>query len=133
MVHARRRCPTGVAGGASSSGHLLGVRGAGGVGAAAVEAVDDVAGDLFPLGVVVGVGGDLDGLGGVGQRQLVPVVYVDQALVEGGGGVLGVLQLLRGAPAGGRALLEQAHRVVVVGVAEVADVLQLRLLHGGGD
>src|SRR5690606_13837903 len=94
-----------------------------GVGAGAVDGVDDVAGLGFVLGVVVGVGGDLDLLGGLGQGHVLPAVDLDQALEELGGGVVGVLDLLDGAPpAGGRALLEQAEGVVVVVGAEVADV-----------
>src|SRR5689334_3533131 len=110
---------------------LLGLVGELGVGAVAVEAADDVAGLLFPLGVGVGVGGDLDGLGGVGDAHVLPAADAGEALVEGGRGVDRVVDFLGGAPAGGGALLEQAEGVVVVGGAEVAEVLQLGFLHGG--
>ena len=52
--------------------------------------------------------------------------------VELGGGVDGVYELSRGAPALGRSLLEQAEAVVVVVGAQIAEVGQRGLLHGRG-
>ena len=57
------------------------------VGQVAAEQVGDVAGDVFPLGVGVGVARALDGLGGLGERHLRPAGDVEQA------GVAGVLGL----------------------------------------
>ncbi len=80
---------------------------------------DDGGGEGFPVGVGVGVRRALDGLGGDRERQRCPPRYGDEVVVELGGGVDGVEDLLGGAPAGGRPLLEQAEGVAVP-VCEVA-------------
>src|SRR5688572_23360666 len=116
---AKARNPLWVSG-PSGVGWLAQVLGRLGVWAGAVEGVDDVAGLRFVLGVVVRVGRDLDLLCGLGQRQVLPAVDVEQAAVAGRaleerlGRVLRVGDLLDRAPARGRALLEQALGVMVV-------------------
>ena len=85
--------------------------------------LDEVGGLGVPLGIAVAERGDLDGLGGVGQRLVLPVGLLGEFGQERLGGVVRVGQLLRAAPARGRALLEQAEGVVVVGGAEVAVVV----------
>ena len=76
------------------------------------------------LGVRLGEAGALDGLGGLGDRQVLVAGDLDQVVVERAGRVHRVLHLLGRAPALRRALLEQAERVAVA----VLDVDELRLL-----
>ena len=81
---------------------------------------DDLVCELLVLRVCVRCTGMLDGLGGVVEAHLLPTVDGHQVLVELRGCVGGVHDLLRGAPALGRALLEQA-QAVAVAVVEIAE------------
>lgn len=83
------------------------------------------------LGVGLRVGGALDLLRRVGQGHRL-VVKGLQLLEEAVGGIDRILDLLLGAPAHGRALLEQAARIRA-GVVAVVDVGELGFLHRGGD
>ena len=110
---------------------------AGDVGQVAAEDVGDVAGDVLPLGVGVGEPGALHGLGGLGQRHLLPAGDVEQPGVagvlgsaeEGLGRQGGVGDLGAAAPASRGTLLEQAAGVAVTAV----EVDQLGLLDRRGD
>ena len=107
------------------------------VGQVAAEQVGDVAGDRLPLGVGVGVARALDGLGGLGERHLLPAGDVEQAGVAGVLGLAeerprgehGVGDLGAAPPAGRGSLLEQAAGVAVA----AGEVDQLGLLDRGGD
>ena len=85
------------------------------------------------LMLVVGepVGAALHPLGGLIDRHRLPVVHLDQFVVEGTAGMHRVHDLLRFAPILGRALLEEPQRVPVA----VLDVVEARLLphRGVGD
>ena len=118
-------------------GHVRGGAVVGKVGQVAAEQVGDVAGDVLPLGVGVGVAGALHGLRGLGEGHALPAGDVEQAGVPG---VLGLAEERAGGeyrggdlgsapPPGGRTLLEQAEGVTVAAV----EVDQLGLLDGRGD
>ncbi len=83
----------------------------------------------LPLGVGVRVSGALHGLGGLGDRHLLPPLDLQQPLVEARGGVDRVADLLGGAPALAGPLLEQAQRIPV----PVRQVTQPGFLDGSGE
>src|SRR5262249_11112549 len=93
-----------------------------------VEGVDDLGGRAFVGGEGVGVGRDLYGLGGVGQRHGVPAGDAGEGLQEQVGRRFGVHQVLGVAPVG--ALLEQSDAVVVRALAVVGVVVGVG--DGGG-
>ncbi len=79
---------------------------------------------LLPLCVSIGVGGDLHGLRGIGEGQILPAGDLEQtarraaigvvgAAEEGAGGAFGVAHLLDRAPSRRRSLLEQSMRRLV--------------------
>src|SRR5215204_565560 len=78
--------------------------------------------------VGIGIAASLDLLGHLGDVNLLPVVDLHQRLVELAGGVVGIEELLAGAPALGRSLLEQTDRVAVA----VVEVSNARFLVDGG-
>ena len=83
------------------------------------------------LGVGLGVCRALDPLGGVGDFQGCVAGHLHEGIVEGIRGVDRVHDLFLGAPALGRALLEEAPGIRTGEVA-VADVPEFGFLHGGG-
>jgi hypothetical protein len=105
--------------------------GRGGVlGGATGDHVDELRGRRLVSGVCAGERGALHRLRGHGHRQTLPAADGGQVLVELPCRVLWVHDLGDGAPALGRALLEQPDRVVIGGDRAV---VQAGLLHRGGD